>query len=210
MTRFCSKYCLEKRCWSGKNGHIFPMAPKNLSTRSAICFALLSLLQVAAFAELPESPTGNPSAETDAKPETKAEPDPFDFAGGGGRRGEEQYLELDETIKLRIEPLLRSAVVDRVVEGTTIYVKAPGSVRVEVYVEPVDSPYCGKSVGEARLIGQSSDARRNFPVNWGAVENHRYVKIYALAYKRDGVSHGRSRSVDLSMGGSRLQMPRAR
>ena len=118
---------------------------------------------------------------------------------------QKQYLDLDESIKVQVDPVERSPVVDRVIERSTIYVKAPGSVRVEIYLEPVDSPFCGKSLGEPRLLGKSSDGRRNFPVVWSNVEEHRYVKVYAKVYKRGLSTFGRSRSVDLAMCGQRFQ-----
>lgn len=184
----------------------------HLPCKKLFSFLCLSVsLQTAALAQpadLPLDKQGK-AEESEPKGDSKAGPppvDPFDFAGSRADSGESEYLELDETIKVRVEPVMRSAVVDRVVENSTIYVKAPGSVRVEIYLEPVDAPFCGKPIAEARMIGQSKDIRRNFPVNWNAVESHRYVKLYALAYKRDGVSYGRSRSIDLSMGGLRLQL----
>ena len=132
--------------------------------------------------------------------------DPFDFGGAASKTEPQPYVETDEKIKLRVEPIIRSAVVDRVVErSTTIYVNAPGSVRVEVYLEPVDSPYCGKSLAEPKLIGQSRDGMHGFPVAWNNPEPYKYVKIYAMAFKRDGQTSSRSRSVDLSLGGARLQ-----
>lgn len=167
-------------------------------------------IPVAAQSPLPAStpPAAKPAekpADQPAKEQSKL--DLFDFtdkARSKASMGEEQpYLDLDETIKVRVEPIVRSAVVDRVVEPTTIYVKAPGSTKVEVYLEPVDAPFCGKSVGQPRLIGKSIDGRRGFPVNWGAVEKHKYVKLYALVYKSDGQK--RSRSIDLCMGGLRFE-----
>jgi hypothetical protein len=136
--------------------------------------------------------------------------DPFDFSGTKKSAGGEQehYLVLDESIKVQVEPIERSAVIDRVAERSTIYVKAPGSVRVEVYLEPVDSPYCGRTLVQPRLLGQSSDVRHNFPIVWATAEPYRYVKVYARAYKADGVTFARSRSVDLSMFGQRFS-PRA-
>ena len=75
---------------------------------------------------------------------------------------------------------------------------------MEVYLEPVDSPYCGKSLAEPRLLGCSSDRRRNFPVVWASVEPHHYVKVYARAYRPGVAFYGRSRSVDLAIIGQRL------
>lgn len=174
-------------------------------------FLLLLCAVAPVAAQAPTVPPAAKSAEQQAsKDNALPKPDLFDFTDKAKTKTEEdrQYYDLDENIKLRVEPVVRSAVVDRVLEPSTIYVKAPGSSRIEIYLEPVDAPFCGKSVGQARLIGQSKDSRRNFPVNWQAVEKHRYVKLYALAYRADGQK--RSRSIDLCMGGLRLQTPAAR
>jgi hypothetical protein len=135
--------------------------------------------------------------------------DPFDFSdknsADSALSGKEQYIKLDESIKVQVDPVQHGAVVDRIFESATIYVVAPGRVRVEVFLEPVDSPYCGKSLAEPRLLGCSSDQRRNFPVIWSNLEAHHYVKIYARAYKPGVAAFGRSRSVDLAIVGQRLQ-----
>lgn len=148
--------------------------------------------------------------DTSAAPPGESKRDPFDFSDKNKFKSEEQkYIKLDESIKVRVDPLCHGAVVDRVVENSTIYVKAAGSSRVEIYLQPVDSPYCGNTVAEPTLIGRSKDARRNFPVLWTKPESYRYVKVYALAFKQNGQS-GRSRSVDLCMSGQRYQPPQAR
>lgn len=176
-----------------------------------VCLFLVATSFIALWPAAAQSPAAAPPASApsgtggSSAKEAPSKPDLFDFSNQAKIKEEEQkqYFDLDENIKVRVEPIVRSAVVDRVLEPSTIYVKAPGSSRVEVYLEPVDAPFCGKSVGQARLIGKSNDYRRNFPVCWEAVEKHKYVKLYALAYKADGQK--RSRSIDLSMGGLRLQ-----
>jgi hypothetical protein len=162
---------------------------------------------VPASAPEAKSEAAKPDGEKkEAGKEEAKKADPFDFSGANKSTDTVQrYLVLDENIKVKVDPIERSPVVDRVTERTTITVKAPGSVRVEIFLEPVDSPFCGRSLGEPRLIGRSTDGRRNFPVIWSKVEPHRYVKVYAKAYKPDGISFGRSRSVDLAMAGSRFQ-----
>lgn len=178
-------------------------------------FSFPTLTAIVLFAFQPasgESPDPAKTASPDGKTVNQAAPvapspkaDPFDFSDNARSKSEDQqYLDLDESIKIRVEPIIRSAVVDRVVEKSTVYVRAPGSSRVEIYVEPVDSPFCGKSIGEPRKIGQSTDGRRNFPIVWSDTETNRYVKVYAKAHKPDGQT-GRSRSIDLCMGGMRFQ-----
>jgi hypothetical protein len=176
--------------------------------------ARCQLLEPAGPSAADSRPEANKPENGGSAPETGGQPpaDPFDFSGKRKTAGveKERYLVLDESIKVRVAPVERSSVVDRVLERSTIYVRAPGSVRVEVYLEPVDSPYCGRSIGLPKLLGQSSDARRNFPVIWASAEPYRYVKIYALAYKSGGLKFGRSRSVDLAMSGLRFAPPPAR
>lgn len=174
--------------------------------KKALFLTVSFLLQSACLPVYPQA-DGTPAAAEKKNEESKtSKPDLFDFSNPQGLASPEQeFLDLDESIKLKVEPVVRGTVVDRVIENSTIYVRAPlGSLRVEVYIEPVDAPFCGKSLGEPRLIGKSSDVRRNFPVSWQKPEAHRYVKVFAIAFKPGGLS-GRSRSISLAMGGSRLQ-----
>ncbi len=114
--------------------------------------------------------------------------------------------EVDDRIKVRVTPVVLGPVVDRVTEATSVSVNAPaGASSVELYLEPVDAPYGGRSKGEARLLGKASSyqAVKRFTVAWNSAEPHRYVRLYALAY--DSTGHpSKSRGLDLGMGGARL------
>lgn len=170
-----------------------------------ILVAILAFLVIMPACLAQEPSAGQVAASTSAPPA-----DPFDF-GDRARAGssDQQYLELDENIKLKVEPLVHSAVVDRVMDpATTVYVSAPGFSFVEVFIEPVDSPFCGKSLAEPRLLGSSKDSRRSFPITWNSAENYRYVKLYAVAHKSGGSGNSRSRSLDLSMAGTRYEAGR--
>lgn len=173
-----------------------------------LILGLSMILSPVGLGQQSDSGRSAPKSEASGKSEqTETQKDPFDFSDSkkaGSNRDKDDYLVLDESIKVKVEPVERSAVVDRVIgRSTTIYVTAPQAVRVQVYLEPVDSPYCGKALAPPRLIGQSSDFRRNFPVVWSSPEPYRYVKIFARAFKADGYTAGRSRSVDLALAGLR-------
>lgn len=168
---------------------------------SFFCFAF-ALLANASLAAGEESQT----TKTEGKAETSAAaPDPFDFEKqGSAASGEEKFLETDDSIVLSFEPLTYSAVVDRVLDASTrVKIRAPGAIKVEVFLEAVDSPYCGKSTSEPKLLGTSSN-QRSFEITWEGSESSRYVKVWALAYKKDGKT-ARSKSKDLSIGGIRFK-----
>ena len=115
---------------------------------------------------------------------------------------ESAEVEVDERIKVRVTPLVSGPVIDRVMEPTMVTVRAPGATTVEVYLEPVDAPYGGRTTGAARLLGRSTNSK-GFNVSWSSPEPHRYVRLYALAFC--GLSAPmRSAAVDLGMGGRRL------
>lgn len=114
-------------------------------------------------------------------------------------------FEVDDRIKIKIAPLVIGPVIDRVTESATVTVRAPGASKVEVYVEPVDAPYGGRTTGEPRLLGRSTNMRC-FCVNWSAPEPDKYVRVYAIAY-RSQAQPTRSRGTDLGMGGKRLVIP---
>src|SRR5689334_10768049 len=59
----------------------------------------------------------------------------------GVKRLESTELDLpeDDSIKLKVEPLIVGSVVDRVAEPSTIAVECPGALTAEVYIVPVDA-----------------------------------------------------------------------
>src|SRR5262245_35458134 len=56
-------------------------------------------------------------------------------------------------VEVAVAPFIPTGLGDRVVEPATVYVRAPGAGRVEVYVRPVDAPFGGTPVRPARLVG---------------------------------------------------------
>lgn len=175
-------------------------------------FLLLSLLSAVLLLLSPAYAADNGDAEFKPNPpatDTKGAEQPrdlFDFeASGKGEASDAGGLVLDERILIKVEPVVRSPVVDRVVEPAKIMARAPGFSRVEFFIEPVDAPFGGKSLGEPKLLGQSKNPG-NFALRWNAPESHEYVKIFVLAYRTDGSSMGRSRAIDLGIGGNRLQV----
>lgn len=179
----------------------------NRFTLTMLCFLSATLaipLAVDAGTDPKESVSSADAQELPpGKPE--AAKDPFDFDGVLSPESTPVTpLLLDERIKVRVEPVVRSTVVDRVIEPARISVKAPGFSRVEFFLEPVDAPFGGKSLGEPKLIGQSNNYRE-FTYLWSSPVPHEYVKIFVLAYKNDGTSMGRSRAIDLGIGGNKLK-----
>jgi len=185
--------------------------------RRFYCSAIIlscSVLWNVAFAAGPDpmkpADNANKNSPTAAQGDAKSKPDVdlFDFSETKPQTNSsapQRYLKIDESIKLRIDPLARSAVVDRVFEDATIFCNAPAAYKVQIFIEPVDGPFAGKSAGHERLIGTSSDRIHAFPVNWTGAESSRYVKIWAMAYRKNSVAPFRSSSVCVSMGGVRLQ-----
>lgn len=114
-----------------------------------------------------------------------------------------QY-EINPQIQLHVQPLLRSHVVDKVSDPTTVSIDAKEPAqRVELYLEPVDAPYGGKTVGPSRLIGKSDKSGRKFTFNWTDREPYRYVRLFALVYRNGNDSPEQSSSLDLGMAGAR-------
>jgi hypothetical protein len=64
---------------------------------------------------------------------------------------------------------------------TTVYVDAPGARNVKVYLRPLDAPYGGRPVGDARLVGSDTHSRDRFAIGWAAEEPYPYVELFAVA-----------------------------
>ena len=85
-------------------------------------------------------------------------------------------------ISLRVEPSIPADLGDRVTGPATVFVDAPGAIRVEVYAAPVDGPFSDTPIGEEKLIGADDDASDGFALPWPADEPGFSIKLYALAY----------------------------
>lgn len=152
-----------------------------------------------------------PKSEELSAPSKPEQPDIFDFQGSGPSEvNTESELVLDERIRVKVEPVVRNAVVERVVEAARIRVKTPpGFFRVDIYIEPVDAPFGGKSLAEPKMLGQAF-GNGNFSLRWSSPEHYEYLKIFALAHKNpaasiNSIAGGRSRAIDVAVGGNRLQ-----
>lgn len=178
-------------------------------------FLFLILLTVApAYSQVPagsplqaaplSTPEGNSESQTAERRSTgSSEP-----AGQPAAQGDAQpELEYDDRISVKVTPLSTGPVVDRVMEPATVIVRAPGAAGVEVYLEPVDAPYGGRSKGEPRLLGKTASYNhtRGFSLAWNSGEPYRYVRLFAIAVNSSG-QMVRSRGTDLAMGGVR-QLP---
>lgn len=189
----------------------------NMKNHVQIAFLLCFLfdLQIS-FAANPD--TSSSAAAPKSNTQTAAQQpapavDLFDFADTKPRaatQSPQRYLQIDESIKLKIDPLSRSAVADRVLEDATIFCNVRDAYKVQIFLEPVDGPFAGKSAGHPRLIGSSVDRNHSFPVNWTGAETSRYVKIWAMAFRKNSSSPARSSSICVSMGGFRLNEPSQR
>lgn len=172
--------------------------------------ALIVLTPALCLAEKDSVKKGEETTDIDEPAKKSEAPDIFDFKGAppSEQDPEDGGLALDERIAVKVEPIVRNAVVDRVIEPARIKVKAPpGFFKVEIYLEPVDAPFGGKSLGEPKLLGHAKGSG-NFTFFWNGPESHEYVKLFVLAYK-PGSTHfstaGRSHAIDLAIGGTRLQ-----
>jgi hypothetical protein len=173
---------------------------------------LMIFLSVWLFMPVP-TPASEPEEAATSAPEAPAKPeqaDIFDFQGSGpAEQNNEDDLALDDRIRVKVEPVVRNPVVERVVESARIKVKTPpGFFRVDIFIEPVDAPFGGKSLAHPKMLGQAF-GNGNFSLKWASPERYEYVKIFALAYKNPAATifstaHGRSRAVDVALGGNRL------
>lgn len=180
--------------------------------KPASLLILMIFLSVGLFmppATLAAEPDEAPASAPDppAKPE---QTDIFDFQGSGPtEQTNEDELALDDRIRVKVEPVVRNPVIERVVESARIKVKTPpGFFRVDIFIEPVDAPFGGKSLAHPKMLGQAF-GNGNFSLKWASPERYEYVKIFALAYRNPGAAifstaHGRSRAVDVALGGNRL------
>lgn len=86
------------------------------------------------------------------------------------------------SVALRVEPFIPAGLGDRVTGPTTVYVEAPGAVRVEVYVQPVEGPFSEVALAEAQQIGVDDDPADGFAIAWSADAPYFAVKLTAVAY----------------------------
>jgi hypothetical protein len=119
----------------------------------------------------------------------------------------ELTLPIDESVKVTVVPVIRTNIVDRVVEPCSVQVKAAGAAQVQVFVVPVDSPYGGRAVDSPRPIGTDANPADGFSVRWTGTESAKYMKVFAVAQK--GGRSVRSATIDVGIGGKRLRTPPA-
>jgi hypothetical protein len=120
--------------------------------------------------------------------------------------GEADALELpvDESIKISVDPVEISNVVDRVMGPAVVTVKCPQATDVRLFLVPVNAPYGGRTLDKPRLIGSDSKPSDGLTVRWNSKESHQYVKLFAVVHKKNAPQvEVRSRTVDFAVGGSR-------
>lgn len=111
---------------------------------------------------------------------------------------------IDEKVKVKVEPCIANAVVDRLSEPSTITVVAPGASEVELFVIPVDAPYGGKAIDKPHVIGKDDKPSDGFRIHWTAKESEPYIKLFAVVRRKGSERKLRSRTYDFAMSGSRL------
>ena len=184
------------------------------STRTAFALFLIAVLHGACPAPGDARPRPpEPAAAGQQDPTTPVNSSPPQKPAGSGIDAPEESgsraIPEDKSVKLSIEPLLVGNLIDRVMEPATITVHAPGALRVEVYLLPVDSPYGGKPTGKARLIGQDLTPANGFKIKWAKPTSDPYVKIFAVVHKKSAPeSTIRSHTIDVGLGGQ-LLIPRS-
>jgi hypothetical protein len=113
-------------------------------------------------------------------------------------------LPVDATVRLSVDPLFPSSLVDRVMEPCTVTVRGSNITSVDIMAVPVDAPYGGFAVATPRLVGHAAANKRStaFLLRWSAVEPDRYLKLFAVVHKKNG-SLARSKTLDVCMSGPR-------
>lgn len=119
----------------------------------------------------------------------------------------EPDLPVDESIKVSITPLQVSSLVDRMMEPVTIKVRCPEAARAQLFFVAVDAPYGGKVIDKPRLIGSDLKPEDGLTVRWSDKLTAQYIKVYAVVRKKGASSDVRSKTIDLAVGGARLDRP---
>ena len=110
----------------------------------------------------------------------------------------------DPTVKVEVEPVVASSVVDRVIEPGTVIVRCPDALTAEVFLVPVDAPYGGKPLDIPRSIGKGTKTANVFKIRWTSKEPDQYVKLFAVVRRKSSPERRvRSHTIDLAIGGSR-------
>lgn len=119
-------------------------------------------------------------------------------------------LPVDESIKVKVDPIVSGPVVERVVSPTAVMVGTKNTTEVEVFVVPVDAPYGGRALEKPHSVGKDDRAVDGFKVMWTQKETAPYVKVFAVVTRKTGFPHHvRSRTFDFGMGGTRLDAQNA-
>jgi hypothetical protein len=113
-------------------------------------------------------------------------------------------LQMDDAVKLRVEPVQVSNLVDRLLEPSTITVKCREALSVQIFVMPVDAPYGGVPLGRPKLVASDNHPGSAYAFRWDSKEPNPYIKIFAVVRRqRDPYAFVRSRALDFAVGGMR-------
>lgn len=125
-------------------------------------------------------------------------------------------VELDQHVKIKVEPLLVGRLIDRLVGPATITVEGCDAQMGEVWLLPIDAPYGGKVTGKPIFLGRAhrverrSAGARVLVLKWHEPLSHDYVRIFAVVYPRKTPDKPvRSVSLDLAISGSMYVKPPA-
>lgn len=119
-------------------------------------------------------------------------------------------LPVDDSVKVTVEPLFVSNLVDRVLEPSTVTVCCPEALSVQLFIMPVDSPYGGVALRRPKLIASDNRPSDKYTLRWTGKEQTAYVKLFAVVRKqRTPYTFVRSRTIDLALGGMRYTPPPA-
>ena len=151
----------------------------------------------------PPAPAGSqPETQTPPAEESPENPSPKPKAP----KPTELDLLQDPTVKVELDPVVASSLVDRVVEATTVTVHCPDAMTAEVFIVPVDAPYGGKPLDIPRSVGKGVRSANLFKVQWASKEPDQYVKLFAVVRRKSSPERRvRSHTIDLAIGGTRFE-----
>jgi hypothetical protein len=164
-----------------------------------LCLSLLAFTCAVPLHAQDQPGSGPATGQTQPEQQEQAQAEPTELD-----------LPVDQTIKIKVDPVQISNVVDRVNEPSTVTVSSAGMLNAQLFLVPVDSPYGGRSLGKPRLIGTVNRAGDQLAIRWTSKEPTPYVKLFAVVHKKDAPGTSvRSRTIDLGIGPARLSQPPA-
>ena len=163
--------------------------------RTIAVFAVLSIASAASCVDAQDQPVTQDPQQQPQQEEIQPPP-------------AELQIPVDDSIKLTIDPVQVSSVVDRVNEPCTVTIKSPGLLNAQLYLIGTDAPYGGLLIGDPRLIGEDNHAGDKLSVRWSSKETNQYVKLFAIVHKKNAPDKAvRSRTLDVGIGPARFKLP---